>query len=59
VLHALEDLTAISEELAATTEEVDATAEEFNESSGDIRIVSDKLVDSIRELNEEIDKFII
>ncbi|MBY7007189.1 methyl-accepting chemotaxis protein [Clostridium botulinum] len=59
VLHALENLTAISEELAATTEEVDATAEEFNESSGDIRIVSDKLVDSIRELNEEIDKFII
>ncbi|WP_252237382.1 MULTISPECIES: methyl-accepting chemotaxis protein [unclassified Clostridium] len=59
VLHALENLTAISEELAATTEEVDATAEEFNESSGDIRIVSDKLVDSIRELNEEINKFII
>ncbi|MBN1048851.1 methyl-accepting chemotaxis protein [Clostridium botulinum] len=59
VLHALENLTAISEELAATTEEVDATAEEFNESSGDIRIVSDKLIDSIRELNEEIDKFII
>ncbi|WP_252235021.1 methyl-accepting chemotaxis protein [Clostridium sp. ZS1] len=59
VLHALENLTAISEELAATTEEVDAAAEEFNESSGDIRIVSDKLVDSIRELNEEIDKFII
>ncbi|NFO11523.1 methyl-accepting chemotaxis protein [Clostridium botulinum] len=59
VLHALENLTAISEELAATTEEVDATAEEFNGSSGDIRIVSDKLIDSIRELNEEIDKFII
>ncbi|MBN1055266.1 methyl-accepting chemotaxis protein [Clostridium botulinum] len=59
VLHALENLTAISEELAATTEEVDATAEEFNESSGDIRIVSDKLVDSIRELNEEINKFIM
>ncbi|NFR87908.1 methyl-accepting chemotaxis protein [Clostridium botulinum] len=59
VLHALENLTAISEELAATTEEVDAAAEEFNESSGDIRIVSDKLVDSIRELNEEINKFII
>ncbi|NFG24290.1 methyl-accepting chemotaxis protein [Clostridium botulinum] len=59
VLHALENLTAISEELAATTEEVDATAEEFNGSSGDIRIVSDKLIDSIIELNEEIDKFII
>ncbi|ACD51117.1 chemotaxis protein [Clostridium botulinum] len=59
VLHALENLTAISEELAATTEEVDATAEEFNGSSGDIRIVSDKLIDSIRELNEQIDKFII
>ncbi|NFO05181.1 methyl-accepting chemotaxis protein [Clostridium botulinum] len=59
VLHALENLTAISEELAATTEEVDATAEEFNGSSGDIRIVSDKLIDSIMELNEEIDKFII
>ncbi|HBJ2622450.1 TPA: methyl-accepting chemotaxis protein [Clostridium botulinum] len=59
VLHALENLTAISEELAATTEEVDATAEEFNGSSGNIRIVSDKLIDSIRELNEEIDKFII
>ncbi|WP_252229691.1 methyl-accepting chemotaxis protein [Clostridium sp. ZBS15] len=59
VLHALENLTAISEELAATTEEVDATGEEFNESSGDIRIACDELIQSIKELNEEINKFII
>lgn len=59
VISLIEDVSSIAEEVSAGSEEVAATSQEFNDTVNEISIVSNKIVESITDLNEKVDKFII
>ena len=55
----IENVSAVAEEISASTEEVAATSQEFNDTVEEIKNVSDKILKSVSELNEKVDKFTI
>ncbi|MBE6054665.1 MAG: HAMP domain-containing protein [Clostridium sartagoforme] len=59
MLEMIESVSAVAEELSATIEEVAATTEEFNNSGKHVNSVSNKVIDSIGELNKRVDDFTI
>ena len=59
LLDTIESVSAVAEEISASTEEVAATSEEFNDMARGIHSVSDKILESVTELNEKVNKFII
>ena len=59
IINIVENASAAAEEVSASTDEVAATSSEFQGTVNEIEKVSEKILDSISELKEKIDKFII
>ncbi|MGN0143617.1 MAG: methyl-accepting chemotaxis protein, partial [Clostridium sp.] len=59
IMNIIENVSAVAEEISARSEETAATSDEFYDTVEEITNVSDKVLESICELNEKVDKFTI